>query len=54
MLAQNKDIDTIEITREDLTAMTTELARLRLLERAVRNFAQADYAVRELLKGCGA
>lgn len=45
--------DMIEISRADLHAITAELARLRLLEKAMRNFAQADCAVRELLKASG-
>jgi len=44
--------EVIEVSRADMLAITTELARLRLLEKAVRNFAHADYAMRELLKSC--
>lgn len=39
----------IMIERRELAEITAECSRLRLLEKAVRNFAQADYAVREIL-----
>lgn len=36
----------------DWQATLAELARLRILEQAVKNFAQVDVAARELLRGC--
>jgi hypothetical protein len=57
MSAPNQDSainEIMEISRADFLAIITELARLRLLEKAVRNFATADCAMRELLKSCDA
>lgn len=45
-----KDQGLIIIERRDLDEITAENDRLRILEKAFRNFAQADQAVRQILK----